>query len=199
MANIAQFNKMASGYESQQRVELLALFTSLVEANAVSGSLLDFGCGPGNLGISLSDKFETVYLLDPAESMQVVVRDKINSIGLGNCFVIGNDLEQEEYLDIKVDNIVIAQVLLHIPEYKQLLAKLVSSLKPGGKIFIFDYYYNPDVSNPLVHNGFDIGTLSTYLEQLGFENISDSSIYESDNLLLGTYGNLFMLQANIKE
>ncbi len=198
MANIEQFNKMASGYESEQRVELLSLFTRLVSDNAVSGSLLDFGCGPGNLGINLSDKFDTIYLLDPAESMQVIAKDKIEKFGLTNCYVIGNDLEQEEHLDIKVDNIVIAQVLLHIPEYKQLLAKLVDSLKPGGKIFIFDYYHNPQVTNPLVHNGFIIDQLTAYLEQLGLKNISDTSIYESDNLLLGAYGNLFMLQANIK-
>lgn len=196
MANIEQFNKIADKYETEQRAGLLALFAKLVASNAVEGNLLDFGCGTGNLGLSLCHQFNEVYLLDPAVAMQTIVCNKIADNSLDNCYVLGDDLERDGMLDYSFNNIVIAQVLLHIPEYQVLLDKLYKCINPGGKIFIFDYYLNSNVSSALVHNGFDIEQLSSCLKGNGFKKITIEAVYEDDSLLLGGYGQLFMLQAN---
>lgn len=193
MANIEKFDMIADKYESKLRIELFELFRDELLKLGVSGRLLDFGCGTGNLGISLASECETVCLLDPASEMRAVVCDKIDQRRLDNCYVSDLNLESGERLSASFDYIIVAQVLLHIPDYQSLLASLVSSLNQGGTLVIFDYLKNERVSSEIVHNGFDINELVDYLQQLGLSDPQVKVIYKDDKLLLGGYGQLFML------
>ncbi len=195
MANIEKFDQMASKYESESRVQVMDIITAEVNKLNLSGTLLDFGCGTGNIGLSLASQFEHVYLLDPATKMQEIIRQKITSNKLENCSVLGDNLEEGNNLELKVDLIIIAQVLLHLPNYQDIISKLTLSLKPSGQLIICDYHYNPNVSNPLVHNGFKIDELGTLLEVNNFTNINYHDIYEGNQALLGSYGKMFMLSA----
>lgn len=196
MANIEQFNKIADKYQSEQRITLYELFTDELQALDVSGKLLDFGCGTGNLGISLSNKCDSVYLLDPSIRMRDICKQKISELRLDNCFVCGQNLEDGDRLDTIFDTIVIAQVLLHIPEYKSLLSKLVKYLNSNGQLIIFDYVRNEHVQSDIVHNGFVLEELIEYLQSKGLKYNFDKLIYSDENLLLGSQGDLFMLSMN---
>lgn len=195
MANIEQFDKMASGYQTDQRLKLFELFKAEVIASGCHGSLLDFGAGTGNLGISLAGKFESVDLLEPAEAMQTVIATKLESQKLSNCRILNINLEENSHLDHQYDMIVLAQVLLHIPDYLAVIDKLSANLKPQGKLLIFDYYLNPSVTHPQVHNGFEIENLSDELRLKGFKAVTHRQIYEDERLLLGGQGKLFYLEA----
>lgn len=196
MANIEQFNTIANKYESEQRIALYELFNEQLQSINTGGKLLDFGCGTGNLGISLSSKFESVYLLDPSTEMRAICEQKILELGLDNCIVCSQNLEQDEQLDCTFDTIVIAQVLLHIPDYKLLLSELIKHLNNNGNLIIIDYVRNEHVQSDIVHNGFVLEELIEYLQSKGLKYNFDKLIYSDDNLLLGNEGKLFMLLMN---
>ncbi|WOO89528.1 class I SAM-dependent methyltransferase [Mollicutes bacterium LVI A0078] len=196
MANIEQFNTIANKYESEQRMALYKLFNEQLQAINTGGKFLDFGCGTGNLGISLSSKFESVYLLDPSTEMRAICEQKILELGLDNCLVCSQNLEVGEELECTFDTIVIAQVLLHIPDYKLLLSKLVKYLNSNGQLIIFDYVRNEHVQSDIVHNGFVLEELIEYLQSKGLKYNFDKLIYSDENFLLGSQGDLFMLSMN---
>lgn len=193
MANIEQFNKMASRYETETRVKLFELFKNELQELSIHGNVLDFGCGTGNLGISIANSCESVCLLDPSASMRELLEQKITAQQLDNCYVSATDLEQDEKLEQKFDFIIIAQVLLHIPNYKQILRSLITNLNEGGSIVIFDYKKNNEVYSDIVHNGFELQELIEYITTCGLVYEQDKIIYKSDNILLGGSGELFML------
>lgn len=193
MANIEQFNQIANNYQSEFRIALFELFKSELLKLEISGQVLDFGCGTGNLGVSIAGVCDSVCLLDPAPAMREIIARKIEL--LPNCYVAAQNFENGEQLNSKFDYIIVAQVLLHLPNYLVVLEQLISHLNVGGKLVIFDYLKNPQVSNRLVHNGFDIEQLIINLQALGVSVVEHRVIYEADNLLLGGYGKLFMLTA----
>lgn len=197
MANIEKFDQMASGYATGVRVTLFEIFKAELIKLGVAGRVLDFGSGPGNLGISIANYCDSVCMLEPAPAMRDIIHQKIDFHRLENCYVTSANLEQGEELAGDFDYIVVAQVLLHIPEYQQLLAKLVSHLTDSGKLVIFDYLKNQQVKSDIVHNGFEINQLKAELTKLGLNNISHKLVYEDDNLLLGAHGELFMMIAEI--
>lgn len=196
MANIEQFDKIANSYESQLRVKLLELFTKEMLELGVCGDILDFGCGPGNLGISLASNCDMVCLLEPSKEMQKLIKQKIDGLEVDNCYIQSANLELGDELGKTFDYIIVAQVLLHIPDYKQLLSLLPKYLNKGGSIVIFDYLKNEEVYNETVHNGFELDQLIEILKNGGLSYKSDKVIYSDDNILLGSKGELFMLVMN---
>ncbi len=196
MANIQIFDKMATTYENDSRLKIFNLCLENINKLDITGKLLDFGAGTGNIGLNLSSKFESVDLLDPSVQMQEIIKSKISSLNITNCRVLNTDLETDEYLQNDYDCIVVSQVLLHIPCYEQVLNKLIASLLPGGTLIIFDYVKNDDVTSEIVHNGFNINELRNVLKKYGISHVNDKIIYEDDQALLGSYGQLFMLIAS---
>lgn len=196
MANLEIFDKIADSYETETRLNIFNLCVEEINKLEVSGRLLDFGCGTGNLGISLKDKFDAVCLLDPAPKMQEIIIDKIDQYQLYNCYISNIDLERDTDFNAKFDCIVVAQVLLHIPGYQQLLKKLSKLLTANGQIIIFDYHKNNEASSDIVHNGFDVNELSELFTNQGLVVDLNKTIYKADNALLGKYGELFMLTAH---
>ncbi len=195
MANIEIFDKIATTYENDSRLKIFNLCLDNINKLDITGKLLDFGAGTGNLGLNLSSKFEFVDLLDPSVQMQEIIKSKNSSLNITNCRVLNTDLETDEYLQSDYDCIVVSQVLLHIPSYEQVLSKLIASLAVNGTLIIFDYVKNIDITSEIVHNGFDIIELCNVLKKYGISNVNHKIIYEDDQALLGSYGQLFMLTA----
>lgn len=193
MANIRQFNKIANNYQSELRLTLFELFKVELIELGINGRVLDFGCGTGNLGISIANQCDSVCLLEPSAAMREIIHQKVDSERLDNCYVIDVNLEAEEKLQTNFDYIIVAQVLLHIPEYLPLIKQLAYHLNSNGHLIIFDYLKNEQVQSDIVHNGFDLERLKIDIESFGLSTISSRIIYQNENLLLGGDGQLFML------
>lgn len=196
MANIEIFDKIAGDYENPTRNYLFELFINEISQLELSGRLLDFGCGTGNVGIGLKEHFDAVCLLDPSVKMQEIIVDKINQYQLYNCYVSDIDLERDTNFNGSFDCIVVAQVLLHIPSHEQILTRLCSLLNDGGKLIIFDYIKNDKIKSQIVHNGFKVTELIELLETNQLKTQINKVIYQAEDALLGQPGELFMLVAS---
>jgi len=101
--------------------------------------ILDFGAGIGNLTEHLVREFRDVTAYEPSEKSRVVCAERVPG---ARCSGSESELEPAHFATA-----VLAGVMHHVPpaERLDLLSRLRTKLRPGGKVFIFEH--NP--LNPL--------------------------------------------------
>lgn len=110
----------------------------------ISGrKVVDIGCGTGNLVLKFANLGYEVKAVDISENMLEVLEDKLT--GELSERVETFCCEADKYLDpsVEPDVVCFSSVLHHLPDYYEVLSKAISSLKPGGVIYI--------VHEPLTH------------------------------------------------
>ncbi|PID47195.1 MAG: SAM-dependent methyltransferase [Proteobacteria bacterium] len=95
-------------------------------------TLLDVGCGPGTLGLSLADKLEKVYCLDFSPKMLKCVRENAKERGLENVQTIQKSLD-ESWDDVPKCDILIASRCMEVDDLEGVLQKLNKKAK---KVYI---------------------------------------------------------------
>lgn len=196
MANIDKFDSMASKYDSGNRLEIAKLSEMAIRRflpTATEGTWLDFGCGTGLIGLEFTDLVEELILLDASQAMLSVVEEKIQARQITNARTQWLNLEDDVELNLAVDCIFMAQVLLHIPDYVALFEKLFKLLKPGGRLIIVDFDENEHVNSPLVHGGFNHDALRADLGEVGYQNIQIENFHQGEKLLMNTDATMFVL------
>jgi SAM-dependent methyltransferase len=99
----------------------------LAEANP--GTLLDVGCGRGDLGAVLVRRGWRVLGVDPSPEACAVARHRGVDATAGT-------LEQITYEDSSLDAVVMRHALEHIPDPLADLAEIYRALRPGGLLVI---------------------------------------------------------------
>jgi len=100
--------------------------------------VLDFGCGVGNTLVELVPHFSSVHGYEPSKASAQKARERAPQA------VVHDDaaeLSRHSY-----DVAVLCCVLHHVPppERPQLMSQILSALKPGGQLFVFEHNpYNP--------------------------------------------------------
>lgn len=197
MANIDIFNQTAKKYDAPDREivnqKMISEVTKYLSNETEKQTFIDYGCGTGVMGLALADQFEKVYLLDPATEMLKVVDGKIQETDIQNAET--HLISENEALVIRADVIVMAQVLLHIPEYEATLKVLFDTLKPGGELLIIDFDYHEKVNSDLVHSGFVQADLIKKVQAIGFGNVQSQNFYTAEALFMKERATLFCLRA----
>lgn len=202
LANTDKFDMIAENYDSPERIEVArvsaeAIRETLLNVEKTMGTAMDFGCGTGLVGLALSDLFETMVFLDTSERMLDVVKHKVKHTGIQNAKFVKLDLETrgEENLesDMKIDVLFMAQVLLHIPDYRALLEKLYNVLNKAGKLVIVDFDKNEKIKSDLVHNGFDQAELSEILKNIGFNKVTSRTFHSGERLFMKEDASMFVM------
>jgi SAM-dependent methyltransferase len=98
-------------------------------------SILDIGCGTGEFSRLLAKRCDRVVGIDLAPKMIQVAKQR--SQGYPNINFKVADILQWELLNERYDAIVSIATFHHLP-LEQLLPKLKTALKPGGKLVILD-------------------------------------------------------------
>ena len=144
---------------------------------------LEFGSGTGLLSYELKDDFEKITLVDNAEGMIDVLKEKIEKCDIKNFKPLLLDL-LDDNLNIGTFNVIFTLMTLHhIPELNKILNIFNSLLKTNGYLCIADlvkedgsfHYEYPDFDG---HNGFDKNELSEFLKTNGFIVVYYSICYE---------------------
>lgn len=198
MGNTDKFDLMANIYDNDERVKLAEISSKAIKSflnNTKNKSAMDFGCGTGLVGISLIDDFDSVLFVDSSTNMINVVDEKLKSYKIINGKTIWIDIENEKFLNAKVDCIFMAQVLLHIKDTRDVLCKLYKSLKSGGKLYITDFDKNYNINSDVVHNGFEQEALKKMLQEIGFQKVSSKTFYEGENIFMKEDATMFVLEA----
>jgi cyclopropane-fatty-acyl-phospholipid synthase len=137
-------NHVHGGHRSQEEDFLLKEgMEKLFHLGAIPDrdSLLDFGCGSGDLLIYYAPHFKKVVGVDFSESMLKRAKSRVNERGLENISLIhADDNSIWEKINEDFDIITTAGVIqyLNISQIENFIKKSKEFLRPKGKVMLFD-------------------------------------------------------------
>ena len=112
--------------------------SKIVLAEALSGNshdtLLDLGCGSGDLGISLSNAFQKIILSDYSEGMLDIARKNISD--QTNIKLICNDATDIPVEDKSIDKTIAIGLLDYVKDIGAVLTEVSRVSKPGSTLII---------------------------------------------------------------
>ncbi|MEG6521554.1 class I SAM-dependent methyltransferase [Desulfotomaculum sp. 1211_IL3151] len=198
MGNTDKFERIANTYDTPERVQIARISSDAIRAylvDAKNKNAVDFGCGTGLIGMNLLNDFQSILFLDTSQNMLHQIKQKISNSNIQNAATLCFDFEQDCLSNLQADYIFMAQVLLHIKDFKAVLLKLYDVLNPGGHLIIIDFNKNDEIVSDMVHNGFDQEILTDMMLNIGYKGIQSKTFYNGRNIFMGHDASLFILDA----
>lgn len=191
------FDEMAARYDTEERDRVAGVIAdklrqSLGQCGDKTG--LDYGCGTGLVGLRLAGCFKTLLMVDAAPGMVAQVRRKIEAGRLANVEALCADFSRTVPAGLCVDVVIMAQVLLHIPDTLGILRRLHSVLNPGGRLLAVDFDRDEGIVHEKVHGGFVQADLMALAKRAGFSGARAETFYRGQNLFMGRDASLFLLE-----
>jgi SAM-dependent methyltransferase len=113
------------------------------EAGITTGmQVLDVGCGPGDVSLIAADLVgETgrVLGIDASADMLDAAQTRVHAAGRAQIAFMAADLRNNLALDRQFDALVGRFILMHLPEPKAVLCRLVECVRPGGIVAFQEY------------------------------------------------------------
>ncbi|MGK7947871.1 MAG: class I SAM-dependent methyltransferase [Xenococcaceae cyanobacterium] len=135
----------------------------------LGNAVLEIGCGNGNFTMLLAGQCSRVVAVDIDEEYVRVTKTRVNQ--RSGVEVLAADATQFKWHQ-PFDNVVLLDVLEHIENDVEMLARLRDSLKPGGKIIIkvpaLNCLYSPMDRSIGHYRRYNKQTLSNTLSQANF-------------------------------
>lgn len=198
MGNTDKFEMIANVYDTPERVEIAKISSEAIREYLVDSknkNAIDFGCGTGLVGMNLMNDFKSILFLDTSQKMINQVNQKLSYYNIENADTLCFDFEKDSLMDLHTDYIFMAQVLLHIKEFKSVLLKLYDVLNPGGHLIIIDFNKNDEIDSDMVHSGFEQEMLTDVMLDIGFKNIQSKTFYYGDKIFMNHNASLFILDS----
>ncbi len=179
-----KFDKAALTWdENTLRVELAKnIAKGIIENVPIKSDMkvLDFGCGTGLLSFFILPYIKEVIGVDSSLKMVEVFNKKAKDNNIENAKAYHFDLEKEK-LKEDFDLIVSSMVFHHIEDIEKILKSLYYHLKDSGYIAIADLVKEDgsfhDDNDGVVHFGFDVESLTSLFEKLGFKDVKSDIVY----------------------
>ena len=121
-----------NGYEQRQTKSDVLLIQRL--AGNIPLSVLDIGCGTGNIALKFLQRDHKVDCVDLSDEMLNILRQKTGA--MDNVRFFASDADAYLYLSPSYDVICLSSVLHHLPDYNQTLVMCFQKLNPGGFLYI---------------------------------------------------------------
>ena len=143
--DVERFSRLETGQSATMDAPLVLDLIAQAAAATTPGAraLLDIGCGAGNYTLKLLERLPNldVTLIDLSQPMLTRAQERIRAVTHGTITALQGDVRTIELGAERFDVITAAAVLHHLrtdDEWRAVLAKLFSSLKPGGSLWIAD-------------------------------------------------------------
>lgn len=155
-ANVRAHDRVAKRYEKrhgeiynsieQERLKSALRFAiSAIESDSEVATVLDFGCGAGNLTKHIADLGCNVLAADVSAACLSLVTSRDYPTNVTRVLLNGTDLSG--VASGSVDMVATYSVLHHVPDYLGIIPEFFRVLKPGGVVFIdheaTEEYWNP--------------------------------------------------------
>lgn len=190
------WEQMALRYETSERVNDTKMIVQKIRSQLKETSLktaLDYGCGTGLIGLGLIDLFASMLFVDSSSKMLEQVNLKLKTNPKESARTLCVDLLDAIPPGLSIDYIIMAQVLLHIPNTQLILSQLFEVLKPDGHLIIVDFDKNEDIISDKVHNGFIQSELKDLLQELGFQWVESETFYHRAAMFMNKDASMFIL------
>lgn len=168
----AFFGRVAGQWDDVRSELFGSRFTaeSLLTLLPQSWTVVDIGCGTGNVSELLSPLVKRVIAVDASAAMLKAAQKRLE--GRGNVEFVRGDLEKLPLKDASVEAAVTFLVLHHVPELAGALREMRRVLKPGGSALIVDMveHDRQTYRHTMGHHwlGFNEANLSEELRSAGF-------------------------------
>lgn len=112
--------------------------------------VLDFGCGPGSMSLSLAKRIYPgeMHGVDMEESLIELARSKARESGQGNAIFHVGDVTDLPFEDNFFDIAHGHNIMMHVPDTRALLGEVKRVLKPGGIIACREIICESSFANP---------------------------------------------------
>ncbi|MCL2201529.1 MAG: methyltransferase domain-containing protein [Oscillospiraceae bacterium] len=194
------FDQMAESYDTENRIQRAELIAEKIRTHITCGSgktAMEFGCGTGLVGLSLSGVFEKLLLVDSSSEMIKQVEAKLTAFGkpaahhTSEITVLCCDLLQEIPENLKVDYIFSSLVLHHIEDTPAALQVFNKLLNDGGRLIIVDIDkedggFHAGYADFDGHNGFEQSELAELTVAAGFRAVEIETFHRDVKTHEGT-------------
>lgn len=193
------FEQMANRYDTEERVKIAQIIANAIRCevtDAKGKSAMDYGCGTGLVGLELLDSFASMLLVDASSQMLQQVQQKIDLAHINTASTLGCDFSIDlPPAALRVDYVLMSQVLLHIKDTQLILARLYDVLNNGGHLLIVDFNKEARIKSDQVHNGFEQSELLCLVKQTGFTAAHSRTFYLGKKIFMNQDASLFLLNA----
>lgn len=127
-----------TGTETLAEAEVLALEETLAHADLADGqSILELGCGWGSLTLFAAERFPKARIVAVSNSgaQRRYILDQAAARGLANVQVITADMNAFDPGEA-FDRVVSVEMFEHMSNWHDLLGKMRTWLRPGGRLFL---------------------------------------------------------------
>lgn len=145
--------------------------------------VMEFGCKTGPISFNVKNKISDGLLVDDSDEAIKELAKKLSDRNITNIQTYSGDILTSDF-DREFDVIYSAMTMHHIVDFKPVLTKLVSYLKPNGKLIIVDllpdngdFHCNHEEFDG--HHGFTISEMSEILTEIGLKEVSGRKFYSS--------------------
>lgn len=128
----------------EKHTEVYQVFADFVRVNVETPThVLDVASGPGVLGCMLSELWRDAEIIgiDISQEMVDYARKRAERFGCKNLKFICGDARNLQFPDEHFDVIVCRGFLKVVPEVENVVKECWRVLRPGGKMFFSDTYY----------------------------------------------------------
>jgi putative AdoMet-dependent methyltransferase len=113
-----------------------------------SATVLDMGCGTGAFALHAAEHYRGIHAVDVSKAMLSRARKKARRARLTNIEFHHGGLLTYAHGAEPVDAVVCTTTLHHLPDFWKLvgLHRLAATLRPNGRLYLFDVVYSFDVA-----------------------------------------------------
>ena len=155
-------------------------------------TILDFGCGSGNVGLGFIDEVQKVIFVDTSSGMINSVKNTLKSKNKKNYELLNGSIQ--DYKGEPVDLVISSLAFHHVDNLEETIKLFKKFIKSGGKIIIADLYLGEAGFHgfKIPHEGFDPEKLKKIFEKCGFKNVTHERFAD---YVLGKHYKQFILVA----
>ena len=196
----AEFNQA----NAAARSDAVAAAIRLATPDASQLVAMDYGCGPGYIGLRLADHFAEVILVDP--DPEALAQAAAASSQLPNVTTMMLDLTAEPPpAGLRADVVLSCLSWHHVTRLDSLLDAL-PRVAPGGLLYVADMdpdggAYHAELPDFDGVDGFDRGELAGRLRDHGYQQVGVDDLWTGSKWVAGKLApmSLFLLRARIPD
>ncbi|MCX7841863.1 MAG: methyltransferase domain-containing protein [Clostridia bacterium] len=147
-------------------------------------TIVDLGAGDGYLSRAVAKYVKKVVAVDISSEMLKELKNKARESGIKNIETVESDALEVPLSSGSADMVCASMFLHHIKEPDSAIIEIARILKPGGSVFIADFFThsNDELKEKMrdIWPGFNPETVKAWFERNGFKNLDIKSLPDED-------------------